>query len=175
MAKFADMLAEGGKSNSLGRSGEVVRLTLADKSRVDELYNCLFLDDAWARMRAADALEKVCREQPEWLEPYIDKFSKQLASSTQPSIQWHFAQIYGEVSLTESQRRYAISWLSNLLSSPQVDWIVAANSMETLASFHKKGWISEKAFSSLLNNQLGHKSKAVVKRATKLLAELNQS
>ena len=93
--KFADALTLGGKSNSLGRAGEVVDTVLGDKSRLGELYDCLFLEDAWVRMRAADALEKVCRVHPEWIESYIDRFEDELAISDQPSIQWHLAQIYG--------------------------------------------------------------------------------
>jgi hypothetical protein len=38
---FVEMLAVGGKSNSLGRAGEVVKLVLGDRSRLDELYDYL--------------------------------------------------------------------------------------------------------------------------------------
>jgi hypothetical protein len=53
---------------------------------------------------APDALEKVCRQHPDWLEAFIDRFSNDLATSTQPSIQWHLAQIYREVDLTPAQK-----------------------------------------------------------------------
>jgi len=170
---FATVLTEGGKTNSLGRANEVIDAVLQDKSRLDELYDCLFHEDAWARMRAADALEKVCRVHPEWLEPYIDKFADELASSTQPSIQWHLAEIYAQVKLTEPQKQFAINWLANLLSTPDVDWIVAANSMKTLVQFTKDGSFPLQKMMHLLEIQQHHKSNAVVKRATKLLAELS--
>jgi hypothetical protein len=54
---FATVLSIGGTSNSLGRAEEVVQIVLADESRLDELFECLF-DDEWLRMRAIDALEK---------------------------------------------------------------------------------------------------------------------
>jgi hypothetical protein len=60
------MLTVGGKSNALGRTNEVIEIVLLDKSRLDELYKCLFEADAWVRMRAGDALEKICRHCPEW-------------------------------------------------------------------------------------------------------------
>ncbi len=72
---FVEMLAVGGKSNSLGRVNEVIEIVLHNEPRLNELYDCLFDKDAWIRMRAADALEKVCREHPDWLMPYIDRFS----------------------------------------------------------------------------------------------------
>ena len=102
------MLIEGGKTNSLGRVNEVIEIVLQDKSRLEELYSCLFNDDAWVRMRAVDAIEKVCRVSPDWLEPYIDRFLDELAVSTQPSIQWHLAEIFGEVDLTGPQKERVI-------------------------------------------------------------------
>ncbi len=169
---FADILAVGGKSNSLGRAQEVIEIVLHDQPLLEELYECLFNEDAWVRMRAADGIEKVARLHPNWLEPYIDRISKDLAPSTQPSIQWHIAQIYGEVTLTASQKRFAINWLKGLLSSPQVDWIVAANSMDTLAQFVRDGSVPKSQLSALLEIQCQHKSKSVVRRADKLLSEL---
>ncbi len=169
---FSDMLMVGGKTNSLGRAKEIIEIVLSDKSQLDELYDCLFHDDAWARMRAADAIEKVCRTHPEWLEPYIDKFLTELTPSRQPSIQWHLAEIFGEVSLTKAQRQRTIDWMKGLLSSEDTDWIVAANSMKTLAMFTKDGVIPKLQMIELLKIQQKHKSKAVVRRATKLLEEL---
>jgi hypothetical protein len=167
------MLAVGGKSNSLGKVGEVVELVLHNRSRIDELYGCLFDEDAWIRMRAADALEKVCREHPDWLLPYIDRLSGKLAASTQPSIQWHLAQIYGQIDLTSKQKSFAIRWLKNLLSTEEVDWIVAANAMDTLARFIRDDSLPVAELIPLLKIQQKHKSSAVVKRANKLLTELS--
>ena len=170
--KFVEMLSAGGHANSLGRANEVIELVLQDRSRLDELYDCLFADDAWVRMRAADSLEKVCRQHPDWLLAYIDKFPAELATSTQPSIQWHLAQIYNQVDLTAEQKHFAITWLKNLLSSKEIDWIVAANTMVTLVQFTKDGSFPAAEMVSLLKVQQQHKSNAVIKRANKLLAEL---
>ena len=166
------MLAFGGKSNSLGRVNEVMDLVRADRSRLNELYECLFDDDAWTRMRAADAFEKVCREHPNWLMPFVSRFRTELAVSKQPSIQWHLAQIYGQVELTEEQRSFAIQWLKQLISQKEVDWIVAANAMNTLSQFRRKGYLSSAELVAPLKVQQSHKSQAVVKRANKLLSEL---
>lgn len=165
---FSKLLAVGGKSNSLGQVNEVISLILLDKSRLKELYGCLFEEDAWLRMRAADALEKIGREHPDWLLAFIDKFQKELAISNQPSIQWHLAQIYKEVKLTDEQKRLAIQWLEKILSTTQVDWIVAANAMVTLAKFAQDGSVSQSELLVLLKIQQKHKSKAVVRKANLL-------
>lgn len=170
---FADILLEGGHKNSLGRVNEVISTVLSDRSRLEELYDALFDSDAWVRMRAADAFEKICREHPEWIQPYVDRLQNELSASTQPSIQWHLAQIYMQIELNENQKSHAIHWLKSLLRTTDVDWIVAANSMKALAHFANQGDISQPELEAQLNVQLGHKSNAVIKLAKKLLAELS--
>jgi len=168
---FLELLAVGGKSNSLGRSNEVIEAVLHDKSRLSELYDCLFAEDAWLRMRAADSLEKICRVHPDWLLDYVDRFSE-LTTSTQPSIQWHLAQIYRQVELTPAQKQFAIDWLKQLLASKEIDWIVVANAMDTLAAFTKDGSVPKLEALALFEIQRHHKSSAVVRRADKLINQL---
>ncbi len=169
---FAQILAVGGKTNSLGRAQEVVDLVLSDEDQLAELYRCVFNDDAWVRMRAIDSMEKICRLHPDWLVPYIDRFQSELAHSEQPSIQWHLAQIYRQIDLTALQKRHAIQWLTSRLEQKDVDWIVAAQAMTTLVQFTHDGAVPKKSTIALLKLQQSHTSKSVVKRATKLLAEL---
>jgi hypothetical protein len=172
---FVDMLAVGGRSNSLGRVDQVIALVLDEPSRLDELYDCLFHEDAWRRMRAADALEKVCRQHPEWLAPYVDRFPAELASSSQPSILWHLAQMYRHLTLTAQQKAFAVEWLERVLSTTEADWIVAANAMQTLARFTEDGTVPRHDLVALLRVQQQHRSKAVVRRADKLLTQVEDT
>lgn len=172
MEKFAAILSVGGKANSLGRSVEVLEAVLSDQDRLPELYDCLFADDAWVRMRAADCLEKVCRQHPEWVEPYVDRMFNELATSTQPSIQWHMAQIFAQVKLTQSQQKKAVEWLKNTLAAPAVDWIVAVNVMKTLLQFQRAGLVASGDIEPLFELQQQHKSNTVRKKSTQFLGEL---
>jgi hypothetical protein len=172
---FSEMLAEDGKKNSLGRANEVAELVSNDKSRLDELYQTMFDDNAWVRMRAADAYEKVCRQHPIWLVPYIDRLQQELAHSTQASIQWHLAEIYVQVELNHSQKKRAIEWAAKLLSTADADWIVAANCMNMLAHFTRQGDVTQNELLVLLRVQQSHRSNAVVKRANKLFSEFSQN
>ncbi len=169
---FATMLAIGGKKNSLGRAEEIVQIVLNDRSRLDELYDCLFEDDAWVRMRAVDALEKVCRVHPEWLEPYVERLLHEVAVIDQASIQWHLAEMFNEINLSPTQLQKAITIMKRNISSKDADWIVASNSMETLASYVANGLLPSSELAYLLKIQQTHHSKAVVKRATRLLEQL---
>lgn len=145
---------------------------LNDRSRLDELYDCIQDDDAWVRMRAIDSLEKVCKVHPQWIAPYIDRILSDLAASTQPSIQWHIAQIVTEVDLTNEQRASAIYWLKSWLKTPDVDWIVAANSMGAAVHFYQEQAIDVHELRQLLTIQCTHKSKAVRKKAEAFLAQI---
>jgi TPR repeat protein len=170
---FGVALLEGGHANSLGRVNEVIDTVLHDPTRLEELYTCMFAEDAWVRMRAADAFEKICRQHPEWIEPYVDRMQDELSGDEQQaSIQWHLAQMYQEVLLSDVQKQRAVAWLAKILASSDIDWIVAANAMEALAYFVGTGDYPKQKLLTLLDIQLGHKSSAVVKRATKLIAEL---
>lgn len=172
MEKLVDILMVGGKTNSLGIANEVINIVLADKSTLGELYECLFADDAWVRMRAADSLEKVCRVHPAWIEPYVDRMLNDLTIHTQPSIQWHLAQIFAEVDLSNDQRRRIIAWLKRLLSSKDIDWIVSANAMKTLVQFHHDGQIVKSELVSLFELQRQHNSNTVRKKASQFLQDL---
>lgn len=169
---FAQKLAVGGKKNSLGLTEQVVQAVLQNKARLPELYGCLLNDNAWIRMRAADGLEKICRVHPEWFEPLIDQLFADMGASTQPSLQWHFAQMLGEIKLTPTHNRAALEWLKNKLKTVDVDWITSANAMTTLVQFAKEKRLSKPEVLSFLQVQHRHASSAVRKRAQKLLDEL---
>ena len=126
----------GGNPRSLERTEEVVTLVLGNSIRLNELYGCLLEDDEIIRMRASDALEKVCRQRPEWLQAYVPKLLTDVAPIDQASVQWHLAQILGEVELAPKQRAAACSILKRNLAEKK-DWIVVNYSMETLAKFSK--------------------------------------
>jgi hypothetical protein len=170
---FERILAVGGKTNSLGRAADVINEVLNNKSRLEELYQVIFHEDSWIRMRAVDSFEKVARVHPEWIEPYINRIQSDLSQSTQASIQWHIAQIYTQVTLDDQQRKLAIQWLEERLRDADIDWIVAANAMKALVYFVSNKYYEKSYLIKLLKVQLGHKSPAVVKRAQKLLIELS--
>src|SRR5688572_25346019 len=132
MDSYESILAVGGKTNSLGRASEVIDSVYADPSRLDELFNCISADDAWVRMRAIDSFEKIIKEKPEWVRPYVGKIFNHLTLSSQPSIQWHLAQIFSEVELTEKQQDRALAWLKDKIATTNVDWIVSINTMKAL-------------------------------------------
>lgn len=165
MDSYESILAFGGKANSLGRAREVIDNVYADPSSLDELFDCISADDAWVRMRAVDSFEKIIKDKPEWVRPYLNRIFADLTQSDQPSIQWHLAQIFSEVELTDEQRDQAITWLKSKIKTTDVDWIVSVNAMKALMHFHRNGFVMTNDLEQLFKIQGEHKSKSVRKKA----------
>lgn len=161
----------GGNPRSLGKTDEVVNSVLADGNKLGELFDCLFIDDEIVRMRTADALEKICRQRPSWFASYADRLLTDVAAIDQPSVQWHLAQMIGELHLSEAQRVKAIAILKRNLEKA-TDWIVLNYSLEVFAQFVRSDSGLRPYFVKQLNRHVDNHHRSVAKRANKLLADL---
>ena len=173
MKPFDEILMIGGHANSLGEAQDVLNLLKENVSRLDELFECISNDDAWVRMRAIDTFEKIVKDNPSLAQPYLDEIFSVHTKSDQASIQWHLAQIFTEVELTSKQRKDAIAWLRNRISTTEVDWIVSANTMKALHYFYTLGLVSSAELRTLYKKQSEHSSKSVRKKALLLIQELD--
>lgn len=128
----------GGDPRSIAGVAEVVELLAREPVRVGELVACVLeTDDLIIRMRAADALEKVCRAAPDVVQPYVETILDAISLIDQPSVMWHVAQMLDEVDLSDSQLQRAVAIVrANLERSD--DWIVLNCSLQTLASFARR-------------------------------------
>lgn len=135
---FREMLT-GGHPNSLGRTVEVVDLVLADRSLLKELIDCYSSKDELVRLRTSNALKRICREQPEWLLPYIDHLLNDVSKINQASTQWTLAQLLLELDrwLSVDQKKQAVAILQHNLAN-QKDWIVLNMSMKTLGAWARE-------------------------------------
>lgn len=169
-----ETILSGGNPRSLGRTEEVVELVLANITKFDELFQLLFSTDEIIRMRASDALEKICRQHPEWLELYKEVLLGDIPMIRQASVQWHLAQILSEINLTVAETQLATTILKNNLESTN-DWIVENLSLESLASFTRRGSFDADEFISILNLHSNSRHKSVVSRVNKLLEEFRKA
>lgn len=174
MESFETILSAGGHMNSLGRSKEVYEIVKANTGRMSELFDCIYADDAWIRMRAIDTFEKLASENPELSQPYTELLIEDLTKKNQPSIQWHLAQLFAEIELNQSQTVKALLWLKDKISTTDVDWIVSVNVMKTLVYFYDKKLIGADELVPLFNLQTTHKSKTVRKKAQLFINKLQK-
>jgi hypothetical protein len=167
---FAEML-KGGHPNSLGRTEEVVAIVVADGQRLEELFVCLTEPDELVRMRAGDALEKVCREQPGWFAPHVDRLIAEVGAIEQPSIQWHVAQMLQRLrgDLSDEQAGRARALLQRNLTR-STDWIVLNVTMDVLAEWAVNDPALTDWLIPVLERLRGDARKSVSKRAAKRLS-----
>lgn len=170
--KFEEMLT-GGHPNSLGNTVEVVNQILADRKKLDDLYQCYFSDDEVVRLRVSNAMKRICKEHPDWLVSYIDKFLKDISKINQASTQWTLAQLFLwlEDEMTTPQLEKAKEILKTNLEKSD-DWIVQNTTIETLSTWAKNDeklrlWIIPK-----LEKFSNSDRKSVAGRAKKMLNSL---
>lgn len=166
-----EQMLTGGDPRSLGRVPEVVDLVLIENERTPELFECLFSADEIVRMRAADALEKVCRQSPDLVAPFTNRLLAEVSTSQQPSLQWHLAQILAELPLSLVDSKGAAEIVAGFLET-STDWIVQNRSPDALAKFTKGGTFPREQFIELATAKLNGEHRSVARRAEKLLREL---
>ena len=100
-----------GDLRSDGMANEVALEVLQSPELLPELI--LGLDDADPAIRAhaADALEKVAREQPDWMIRHLPCLVRKALTDELPMVRWHMAMIFGCLDPTIT----AINWIVNTL------------------------------------------------------------
>ena len=169
-AAIGEQLA-GGDPRTLRNVDAVIGLVRSHPDRLAELVACVtHSDDPIVRMRAADALEKLCRANPILLQPYATVILGPMARIDQPSVQWHVAQMLGQLQLTSRQRAQAARILARYLDRAS-DWIVLNCSLETLAILSRQDPTLTATLRHHLHQHEHSSLRSLTNRVRKLLAE----
>jgi hypothetical protein len=165
-----EALLTGGHPRSLRNATIVIDAASRQPARLAELVQCVFSPDEIVRMRASDALEKVCRVHPGLLRPFVPRLLGQMSRIEQASVQWHLAQMLTEVELDEAERAAAITILEHNLDTSG-DWIVTNLTLQALATFARTSPAVRTRLIERLHHYQDSPYKSVASRARKLLAE----
>ena len=165
-----EALLAGGDPRSLRNAAIVIDAASRQPGRLAELVQCVFSPDEIIRMRASDALEKVCRAHPALLRPFVPRLLGEMSRIEQASVQWHLAQILTEVELDEAERAAAITILEHNLDTSG-DWIVTNLTLQALATFARTSPAARTRLIERLHHYQDSPYKSVSSRARKLLAE----
>ena len=99
----------GGDRRSIGMADEVADRIRLDSKQAASLTKCLWDHDPCVRMRAADALEKAARDNPNLLQPFKAELFGLSAETHQSDLRWHLAVMIPRMRLTASEcRRVAV-------------------------------------------------------------------
>ncbi|HSX29477.1 MAG TPA: hypothetical protein VLE73_02860 [Candidatus Saccharimonadales bacterium] len=164
-------LLSGGDPRSLGRANDVTAQVLNGSIPVAPLFDCVFVSDETVRMRAGDALEKVCHENPKLLEPFTERLLRDVPRVRQPSVQVHLAQMLAELPLTAQQTERAVQLLTYNLHTID-EWVLTDVMIQVLADFTNRGALPKKQLATLIAPYAESRHKSVAQRVSKLLATL---
>jgi hypothetical protein len=99
----------------IGRAGQVAAMVSKEPKLFPELIAGLWSEDGLVRMRAADAAEKVTRENGELLRPYKKELLGLLAEATEQELRWHLAAMVPRLAMNEKEKQFVVSSLNRYL------------------------------------------------------------
>ena len=107
----------GGDRRSLGRANELLTVVERKPELLRELICEMWNADRLVAMRAADAVEKLTREQPEKLKPFKKELLGLAEEAEDMELQWHLAALLARLQLSAAEQQRAVTILLRYLES----------------------------------------------------------
>ena len=124
-------------------------------------------------MRSADALEKVSRKYPSYLQPFKERLIDEVSKIGQQEVRWHVAQMYSYLEINQDERDDIMQTLLSFLDTDTSN-IVKVCSMQALADLAMKDKTIKSKITKKLKEELKKGSPAVVSRGKKLIGILEK-
>jgi len=166
-------LLTGNDLRSIGKSNEVVQLVTSDPVLFNEVFDGIFHRDKVIRARCADAVEKVGRKYPDYIQKKKAIILKNLSKFEQKEVRWHIAMILGYIKLTPKEIKLVNSYLFNWLEEEK-SIIVKVMCMQTLADIALKNKKMIKSVRDEIEKQMLTGAPAIKARGRHLLADLDK-
>ena len=161
----------GGDRRSIGNVEDAIQDVINRPALFDVLFDGISVDDPLIRMRAADAIEKISREQPQLLQPFKKPVLHLAAKSHQQEVRWHMAQIIPRLKLTAKEKALAIEILFGYLTDKSK--IVVTFSLQALSEYAAEDQKLRPRVVSILKDMTAKGSPAIRNRGQKLLEKLS--
>ncbi len=130
MAAFEKILS-GGDLRSIGKSNAVV-LKVQTQKDFDDLFQCLLHEDRLVVMRAADAIEKITVNKPDYLYQHKDDILTLCNKAKDIELKWHLALLVSRLDLTKKEISNVWKTLTNWANDKKESRIVRVNSLQGL-------------------------------------------
>jgi hypothetical protein len=172
MLSIYDLL-KGNDLRSIGKSNEVVSLVTSDPLLFDEVFDGIFHEDKVVRARCADAVEKVAKKFPEFIQKKKSVILKNLYEFKQKEVIWHIALMLGYLDLNKKETDKVTAQLFKWLNSSD-SIIVKVACMQTLAEHATKNKKLVKAVRDEIEKQMINGAPAIKARGRHLLIEFDK-
>jgi hypothetical protein len=115
MKKDVLAMLKGGDRRTIGHADRVAAMVSGNPKLFAGLMAGLWSEDALVRMRAADAAEKVTRENHGLLQPYKKELLGLLVEAEQQELRWHLAAMVPRLRMTARERSAVMDMLAAYL------------------------------------------------------------
>lgn len=133
------------------RSKEVAQL-VQDQETFDQLFILVLHHERLLLMRAADAVQKVTLQHPEFLLPHKDQLFSLLKGGLKKELKWHLALLITRVPLDDFEVEDVWTDLSYWALNPNESKIVRVNALQGLYELTRKNRTRTDALVTIMKN-----------------------
>lgn len=171
---MSDIIAilEEGDLRSVGNVSEVLSMVDDQPDLFPEVIQAMNHSNPGIKMRASDAVEKITRTKPDFLQPHKTFLLKQVLVCEQQEVRWHLAQILPRLDLTPEERVMVADRLFTYLDDSSK--IVQTNALQALVDL---AWEDDDLFGKVrveVDRLAEEGSPAVSNRAGKLFLQMDE-
>lgn len=110
----------------------IIELLVDDQQSFDELFSLIFHYERPLLVRAADAVENITVNHPEYLQPHKAQILNSFKGACPKELQWHMARLVSRIELTETERDDVWHILSYWALNKNENKIVRVNALQGL-------------------------------------------
>jgi hypothetical protein len=144
-----EKILSGGDLRSIGKSNSVI-LKIQIQKYFDEFFKYLFHEDRLVVMRAADTIEKITINNPQYLTNHKSEIFELCNVANDKELKWHLALLIPRLHLDNSEFGKAWNTLTKWAKDKTNSRIVRVNSIQGLFEMMKQKSELEKDFSLTL-------------------------
>lgn len=152
--KILELVSSGDLRQTKGVT-EIISL-ISNQNEFDELF-ALIGTDRLINMRVADALEKISRNKPEWINIHKQRLLSFLESVTDKELLWHLVQMSSRIKWTKTETEQIVRLLSGFLIDKKQSKIVRVSCLQALYELSPQS-TSIKSALNMLTDKLQHEN-----------------
>jgi hypothetical protein len=166
-------LLEGGDRRTIGRADDVAAIVSDHPELFPKLIAGLWAADPLVRMRAADATEKVTRQNHALLQSYKKELLGLMTTAQEQELRWHLAVMVPRLPLNEKERTLVVSSLNSYLEDRSS--IVKTYALQGLADLARHEPSIRRGVEDILSEAARSGTPAMKARSRKLLIQLDRA
>jgi len=131
MAEENTIKEANGDRRSIGNSNQLVP-TITTQLAFDDQFDLLFHKERTVAMRAADTIEKVTKNKPQFLRSHKNALVSLLLNADNIELKWHLALMIPRLNLTKTELKQCWERLKTWALDPNESRIVRVNAIQAL-------------------------------------------